>query len=111
MFSQKDKVNHLLQLLKDNPELEIVPMVDCEVCGGDDYSWWIGSWGTASVDEYWSDDEKIYFRSESEDELIDDAIDEEWPEEMTDEKIEKAASEKVNSYKWTKCICVKINTP
>lgn len=41
----------LLQLIKDNPDLPIVPMVDAEVAG-DDNGYYMGSWRSVKVDEY-----------------------------------------------------------
>ena len=41
-----------LKLVKENPDLPIVPMVHYEVIGGDDYSYWLGSFGKAVVGEY-----------------------------------------------------------
>ena len=41
----------LLQLVQENPELPIVPMVDYEVVD-DGYGWWVGSFGRCSVGEY-----------------------------------------------------------
>lgn len=43
--TQQERVSNLLQLIKENPELKIVPMVDNEVCCGDDFSYWMGRWG------------------------------------------------------------------
>lgn len=40
-----------VQLVKENPDLPIVPMVDYEVVN-EDYGWWVGSFGHCSVGEY-----------------------------------------------------------
>ena len=40
-----------IQLIKENPELPIVPMVDYEVVD-DGYGWWVGSFGRCCVGEY-----------------------------------------------------------
>lgn len=40
-----------IQLIKDHPELPVVPMVDYEVVD-DGYGWWAGSFGRCSVGEY-----------------------------------------------------------
>ena len=47
-----EKITELLRLIKENPDLPILPMVDGEICAGDDYGYWSGSWGTARVDEF-----------------------------------------------------------
>ena len=106
--NQQERINNLLELIKENPNLPIVPMVDSQICAGDDYAWWMGSWGSACIDEYLHDDERIYFRCDDEDELIDKVCDntEDYPD-ITEEEAEKI----VNNYNWTKCICVQIELP
>jgi hypothetical protein len=47
-----DNVKELLRLIEENPDLPVVPMVDAEVVSGDDWGIWMGSIGTAQVDEY-----------------------------------------------------------
>lgn len=47
-----ENTQNFLRLVKENPDLPIVPMVHYEVIGGDDYSYWLGSFGKAVVGEY-----------------------------------------------------------
>lgn len=55
----------LIELVRQNPDLPVIPMVDGELCG-DDYGWYIGSFGTAKVGEYalygdrWYDDREDF---------------------------------------------------
>lgn len=42
---------NLVKLMKENPELPVVPLVDAEICG-DEYASYIGSWGHVKVEEY-----------------------------------------------------------
>lgn len=49
----------LLELVRQNPDLPVIPMVDGELCG-DDYAWYVGSFGTARVGEYAAYGEKWY---------------------------------------------------
>ena len=51
------KVEELLKLMKDNPDLPIVPMVNFEVVG-DEFSYWMGSWGRSEVGEYYIGEER-----------------------------------------------------
>lgn len=55
----------LLKLIKDNPDLPIVPMVDGEIAPEED-GYWRGQWGPAAVDEYLVAErhERIFFKSE-----------------------------------------------
>ena len=53
---QKQKNEAFLKLIKKNPTLPIVPMVDNEIVG-EDYGYWLGAFGSAEVGEYacWDD--------------------------------------------------------
>lgn len=42
----------LFKLMAENPDLPVVPMVDAEICDGEDNGYFMGSWGLARVDEY-----------------------------------------------------------
>ena len=46
--------------MNENPNLEVVPMVDSEIVG-DGFGWWLGSFGKVEIDEIFSDNEKVYF--------------------------------------------------
>lgn len=47
-----ENTQNFLKLVKESPDLPIVPMVHYEVIGGDDYSYWLGSFGKAVIGEY-----------------------------------------------------------
>ena len=52
--SEEEKMQNiekLLKLIKENPELPIIPMVSNDVCS-DDSGYWEGEWGSAYVDEF-----------------------------------------------------------
>ena len=53
----------LLELIKDNPDLPIIPMVDAEIIG-DDCGYWKGEWGNCEVTEYYAGRERIHFKGE-----------------------------------------------
>lgn len=46
-----EKTMELLNLIKENPDLPIIPMVDSEVVG-DGVGCWMGNWGWSCVEEY-----------------------------------------------------------
>ncbi|WP_405101624.1 hypothetical protein [Oceanobacillus sp. FSL H7-0719] len=116
-------IETLIKLKQENPELDIVPMVDNEVCAGDDFSNWMGSWGSAEIDYIhipdWNDDnrilnpERIYFKSADEDNIKDrlfdhlEAMNPAWSDEYIEENIEK----KYREIDWEKVIVVKIGLP
>ena len=110
---QNENIEKLLQLKKENPYLQIIPMVHFEVCASDDYSFWMGSWGEPRIDEVYFTEEYIYFKSKSYSQLFDDVFDiiEEDNPTMSISEIDKKAEEVVNNYKWEKCIVVYIDLP
>lgn len=110
---QQENIEKLLELIKENPELEILPMVDSECVQGEDFAYWMGEWGEAEVDEYFHLDERVYFKSEDYEEMVDTMIgnlDDDFPN-MPDDEIEKLAKNMVDNEAWTKAIIVRINNP
>ena len=49
---QKERLEELFRLIKENPDLPILPMVDSEIVAACGYATWTGSWGRADVVEY-----------------------------------------------------------
>ena len=47
-----DKSVKLLGLVREHPDLPIVPMVDSEIVGSDGYDWWVGSITDAKIGKY-----------------------------------------------------------
>ena len=45
MSKDNEKIKELIKLSEENPELEILPMVNYEVCAGDDFTYWGGKIG------------------------------------------------------------------
>lgn len=56
---QKQKNEAFLKLIKKNPTLPIVPMVDNEIVG-EDYGYWLGAFGSAEVGEYALYDDRYF---------------------------------------------------
>lgn len=115
---QKKNVQTLLDLIKDNPELKIVPMVDSDIVADDGYSSWLGSFGKAEIDYILNNGERIYFKSIDEEELIEDQIEniESEAQILHDSHplwrpIEERAAERVKGYGWEKVIAVWIGLP
>ncbi|QIW88779.1 hypothetical protein P59_182 [Bacillus phage P59] len=110
---QKANIDQLLQLVKENPDLEIVPMVNYEVCASDDFSSWMGGWGKAEVEEVYHSDERIYFRSQDEDEIAEQIYDnlELGDPKWTEEDLCRITDEKLKEIPWEKVIVVNIGLP
>lgn len=117
------KIEELLKLKTENPELDIVPMVAMEVCAGDDFSYWMASWSTARIDyihipdhndEYIIlDPDRIYFKSSDEENIKErmfdyfEARNPAWSDSYIEEKLE----EKYQELEWEKVITVYIEIP
>lgn len=65
-----EKTARLLELVKENPELPIVPMVDAEIVCGDDFGTYMGGFGAARVDSYIIDPHNMV-QFKSDDDVID----------------------------------------
>lgn len=116
---QQNNINKLVKLSKENPKLKIVPMVDGELCGYE-FSYYMGSWGKPEIDEVYHEDERIYFRSYDEEELIerqaDLIFDEKYPKrnelkEAESKIVFNDAEAYVENLPWEKVITLKIVMP
>ena len=102
----------LLQMIRENPDLPVVPMVNEEVVADDTHSWWLASFGMCSIDSYYSDDERVWLKADDEDDLLDKWADdhEEELEGMTTEEAEvyanKHGTEWIESLPWIRAIMV-----
>jgi hypothetical protein len=110
LLKQKANVITLLQLIKENPNLPIVPMVDGESVFDDSFRYWMAEWGSAEVTKYWCSDERIYEYSDF-DVLVEDWIDNnyEYYPDLSDDELEVLAKNEVNKYEWIDAIIVYIN--
>lgn len=66
------KTEELLKLIKENPDLPVVPMVDSEIVVDDSYQYWLGRWGRSEVTEYYLGNERVHFRSDDEEDVMSD---------------------------------------
>ncbi len=111
-MSEKEKQNReeLFKLMRENPDLPVVPMVDYEVVG-DDSGWWFGSWGGSYICECVLGKGWLYFREDDDLSEIENALSDKYGydviENWSDEKREKAYKE----LPWAKVIVVSINSP
>ncbi|MCD8198228.1 MAG: hypothetical protein LUE24_13870 [Lachnospiraceae bacterium] len=58
---QQEYSQELFRLIRGNPDLPIVPMVDSEIVADDGYQWWMGSWGKAEVAKYYLGIDRVHF--------------------------------------------------
>lgn len=114
-----DNIKELLNLIKANPDLPIVPLVEHGI--GDDYvGYWVSEWGGTRVEEYCAEkdlygDEHMEFRPTCDTDMV--TIFERYfdyeecgiTDDMPDEDAYRIMKEKVDSLPWTKAVVVNIN--
>jgi len=113
MISKKERKNRdeLFRLIRENPELPVVPMVDGEI-PEDDSGWWLGAWGCARVDEYLLTNNREWVVFKSDDDIFDVL-----ERHLSDEEFEKLPEKEsecrpyYDALPWTKAIIVNINLP
>ena len=96
------------ELMQANPELPVIPCVDGDVVGGDEYYCWLGSWGESAVQEFIIGKERTYYREEDICEMNDvlyERYDPELVDNMTDEETRAA----YNALPWKKAIFVNVH--
>lgn len=118
MTKQRELAEKLTRLMVENPHVKVIPMVHTEVVADDCYTSWAGSFGEPRLDEVYSEDERIYFRSEDVDELMDSAMDNldiehdhKLLEKFSDDKVLEMAKAVVDKFDWEKAIIVPVVSP
>jgi hypothetical protein len=105
---QNENVKNLLQLIAENPELEILPLVNTDATCAD-YNCSVAKWGEAFVDEYYVVEECVYLRDKNWDELVEDEVDkicDQYDKTVPYEELEKIATANAEKYEWKKAIFV-----
>lgn len=106
-----ENVNNLINLIKQYPDLPVVPMVYYDVVA-EDCGTWMGKWGQARVDEYLLISGKygagkVYFKSDEDiDYVLYNYLSEDEYERMTEEE----AVDKYEKLPWIKAIVVDIDS-
>lgn len=110
LTKQKENIEQLLQLISENPDLPILPMVAAECVTDDSFGYWGAKWGSAEVIKYYCPDEKIYFYDDFDD-LVEEWIDNNYEdyENLPDKELELMAKRIVNNYEWIDAIIVYIS--
>lgn len=104
----------LLKLLKENPNLPVYAYVDAEICG-DDWGYWMGSFGRTEIKEFaivkpWGYNESdIVYDYELGD--YEAYLYENKYTDLSDEDVEEAVQKELSSLQWKKAIFVYIEIP
>lgn len=105
-------INELIKLIKENPDLPIVPMVDSEVVADDSYSWWLGKWGRCEVTRYYLGRERVHFPDDDEEDVLNDLDGCRYSHDQQGRDIYDLTDEEWNrlyqSVPWVDCIVVHI---
>lgn len=109
MDIQKQRLLSLFGLIKQNPDLPIVPMVNYEIVADDCALYWMASWGEARIDSYILRDDRIWYLSDGKEEIFENLF--EFPVDLPKEQEEKFIEDAVSSLPWIKAIIVKIELP
>lgn len=108
------KTEELLKLIKENPDLPVVPMVDGEIVGDDSYQYWLGRWGHSEVTEYYMGREKVHFKNDDEENILIDLDGCKYGRDTQGRDIYDLSDEEwkalYESVPWAKCIVVYIET-
>ncbi|MBR0027596.1 MAG: hypothetical protein IJP58_03005 [Clostridia bacterium] len=103
--TQKEYREELFKLMRENPDLPVVPMVHQDCTEYEDFGWYLCSWGSAEIDEYLIVDERVFRKGWDDEEFVVEAL---FGYEnmmlMTDEEV-KTAYENAD---WEKAIMVNI---
>ena len=102
----------LLELIKNNPNIPIVPMVDAELVG-DDFGRWLGVWGDCELTEYYIGKERVHFKDDDEEDVLLDMIGCNYGYDSQGNDIYELSDKEWNklykSIPWKKCIVVYID--
>ena len=108
-------LQQLAELMKERPDLSVVPMVEDGIACDDTYQWWRGGFERVAIEKYYELDERIVFYSSDVWDLVSDVLSYDEQDELGrmsgDEAAEKAAWEKINALHWKEAIILYIGLP
>ena len=104
----------LIRLIKENPELPVVPIVDGEIVGDDSYQYWLGHFGRSEVKGYYLGREKFHFDDDDEEDVLGDLAGCKYYRDYEGRDITELSDEEwdklYKSIPWIKAIVVYITT-
>ena len=107
-------LEEFLRLIQENPDLRIIPMIHEEIVADDCYSWWMGEWGHAEVNEIYRGREHIHFKTDDEEDVLCDMVGCKYGDTKDGRDVYDLSDEEwielFNSLEWEKVIVVYITT-
>lgn len=114
MNDEKRKhIDEFIKLVKEHPELPVIPMVSGEIVGSDEYAHWMGSFWKSDIREYAIDsyygDGFVRYRDDygAEEELVESIAEGKYKGTDEDYRRAKQEAEKL----WMKAIILYIESP
>ena len=114
-----EKSAKLIELVTENPDLEIKFMVNYEVCASDDHTYWLASPQDIAINEIflggtdgYGNDERVYIRRYDEWALKEYIVDYSLysnEQELTDDERYDLADKIINALPWQKVILVYVD--
>ncbi len=108
--TEKKNREQLFKLMREYPDLPVIPMVSYEVVADDDCPYWKGSWGSAKLGAYIVGYMRIYFREDDADDMEDvlnhTTTGRDWYDAPEDE-----VTSAYQNLPWTECIVAYIDLP
>lgn len=113
MVSEKERENRekLFRLVRENPELPVVAMVDSEIVADDGYNRWFGVWGCSYIGEYLIGEEHLFFREDDDPSEVDRVLSERYGDDYYADMTGKQEAEAYAGLPWIKAIIVNIDLP
>lgn len=106
--------DQLFVLMKEYPDLPIIPVVEGDIVADDCYTWWIGHWGRSEKTAVYIGREMIHFIDDDEEDVLADMIGCKYYETPDGRDITDISDEEWNelyaSIPWEECIVVYITT-
>lgn len=96
-----EKINQLIKMSNENPELEIFTKVDNDLYS-DDFGYSLGRIGKIEIHEYYCPCEKIYLDDEIYDELADSFCEDPAWRELSDSELEKKINDELEKKRQSK---------
>ena len=106
MVSEKENREKLFQLMRENPELPVVAMVDSEIVADDGYNRWLGVWGCSYIGEYLVGEEQVHFREDDDPSEVDKVLSERYGDDYYTDMTDEQEAEAYAGLPWVKAIIV-----
>lgn len=107
----KECLKSLMKLMREHPELPVLPMVDSEIVCDDGYSRWTASWGDAFIGKYFVGEEYVYFYDDTDESEMDSTLLENLSEEECEDLTGCDLKKAYDKLPWIEAIIVDINVP